>query len=103
VFLMGEDSLRDFPTWYAPERIVTAAELAVAARPGIEADVEAVTRAVPSSVGRVHLIPTEELAISSSAIRRRVRDGQSIQGLVPPAVVGYIRDHHLYAAEESAA
>jgi nicotinate-nucleotide adenylyltransferase len=103
VFLMGEDSLRDFPSWYAPERIVAAAELAVAARPGIEADVEAVTRAVPSAVGRVHLIPTEELAISSSDIRRRVRDGQSIQGLVPPAVANYIRDHHLYAAEETAA
>ena len=46
--------------------------------------------------GRVHLVPTEEIAISSSEIRRRVRKNQSIHGLVPAAVEAYIRDHGLY-------
>ena len=72
-FLMGEDSLRDLPTWHDPERLLRVAELAVAARPGVDADLESVARQVPAVQGRVHLVPTEEIAISSSEIRRRVR------------------------------
>jgi len=95
-FLMGEDSLRDLPAWHDPERLLRAAELAVAARPGVDADLEAVARRVPTVKERVHLVPTEEIAISSSEIRRRVAEHQSIQGLVPAAVEAYIRDHDLY-------
>jgi nicotinate-nucleotide adenylyltransferase len=94
---MGEDSLRDFPTWHAPERIARAAELAVAARPGIDTDLDMIARAVPAAAGRVHLVPTQEIAISSSDIRRRVRSGESIRGLAPPAVERYIYEHRLYA------
>ena len=95
-FLMGEDSLRDLPTWHEPDRLLRIAELAVAARPEVDADLESVARHVPAVQGRVHLVPTEEIAISSSEIRRRVRDHQSIAGLVPAAVEAYIRDHGLY-------
>jgi nicotinate-nucleotide adenylyltransferase len=95
-FLMGEDSLRDLPTWHDPERLLQAAELAVAARPGVDADLESVVRRVPTVQGRVHLIPTKEVAISSSDIRRWVGEHQSIQGLVPSAVEDYIRDRGLY-------
>jgi nicotinate-nucleotide adenylyltransferase len=97
-FLMGEDSLRDLPAWHDPERLLRVAELAVAARPGVDADLESVARQVPAVRRRVHLVPTEEIAISSSEIRRRVRENQSIQGLVPALVETYIRDHGLYSA-----
>lgn len=96
VFLMGEDSLRDFPTWRDPERIAGAAELAVAGRPGVESDVASVTDAIPALRGRVHLIPMPEVAVSSSEIRERIREGQSVNGLIPPAVERYIREHGLY-------
>ena len=95
-FLMGEDSLRDLPSWHDPERLLRIAELGVAARPGVDADLESVARQIPAVRGRVHLVPTEEIAISSSDIRRRVRENQSIQGLVPASVETYIRDHRLY-------
>ena len=97
-FLMGEDSLRDLPTWHDPERILRVAELAVAGRPGVEADLDSVALHVPVVRKRVHLVPTDEIAISSSEIRRRVRDHQSIHGLVPASVDAYIRDHGLYKA-----
>lgn len=96
VFLIGEDSLRDLPTWHDPDRIVAAAELAVAGRPGIDADLEAVARTIPSISERVHIVPMEELATSSSEIRQRVRAGEPLSGLVPPAVAEYIRNHALY-------
>jgi nicotinate-nucleotide adenylyltransferase len=96
-FLMGEDSLRDFPTWHHPDRILNLAELAVAGRPGVDADLERLSRDLPAVKGRVHLVPAEELAISSSDIRRRVRANESIRDLVPPAVADYIGEHNLYA------
>jgi nicotinate-nucleotide adenylyltransferase len=96
-FLMGEDSLRDLPTWHEPERILRVAELAVAARPGVDIDLESIGRHVPAVRNRVHVVPTEEIAISSSDIRQRVKENQSIEGLVPAAVEAYIRDHGLYA------
>ena len=95
-FLMGEDSLRDLPTWHDPERLLRAAELAVAARHGVDADLASIARQIPSVQSRVHLIPTKKIAISSSEIRRRVGEHQSIHGLVPPPVEAYIRDHGLY-------
>lgn len=95
-FLMGEDSLRDLPTWHDPERLLRAAELAVAARPGVDADLASIARQIPSVQSRIHLVPTKEIAISSSEIRRRVGEHQSIHGLVPPPVEAYIRDHGLY-------
>jgi nicotinate-nucleotide adenylyltransferase len=98
-FLMGEDSLRDLPTWHDPERLLRAAELAVAARPGVDADLVSIARQVPAVHGRVHLVPTKEIAISSSEVRRRVAEHQSIQGFVPAAVAAYIRDHGLYTRQ----
>ena len=99
VFLMGEDSLRDLPAWHDPERIIRLAELAVAARPGIETDLDAIERQIPTARGRIFLAPTPEISISSSDIRRRVRDGEPIDTLVPPAVARYIADHGLYRSD----
>jgi nicotinate-nucleotide adenylyltransferase len=96
VFLMGEDSLRDLPTWRDPARILRLAELAVAGRPGIEADLEALAAAIPGFDGRVHIVPAVEVPYSSSDIRDRVRAGQPISGLVPEAVERYILDHGLF-------
>ncbi len=101
VFLMGEDSLRDFPTWHDPARILRLAELAVAGRPGIDADLEALAATIPGFDGRVHIVPTVEVPYSSSDIRERVREGKPITGLVPPMVEQYIREHGLYGARAS--
>ncbi len=99
-FLMGEDSLRDLPTWHDPERLLRVAELAVAARPGVEADLESVARHVPAVQRRVHLVPTKEIELSSSDIRRRVRENEPSHGLVPWPVERYIREHGLYAKRD---
>jgi nicotinate-nucleotide adenylyltransferase len=98
VFLMGEDSLRDLPTWHDPERILHAAELAVAGRPGIDANLDVLTQAIPALSGRVHLAFIDEVPVSSSDIRQRVRENRPIKGLVPAAVESYIRERGLYTS-----
>lgn len=96
VFLMGEDSLRDLPTWHEPERILAHATLGVAARPDVDVDLSSITDVLPSARGRIELVPTPEIAISSSDIRARIKDGRPISYHVPPAVERYIQQHRLY-------
>ena len=96
VFIMGEDSLRDLPTWHEPDRIASLAILAVAARPGVGIDLDAVVRAVPAARDRVRLVPIPLIGISATDIRRRVAAGEPIRYQVPSRVEDYIRRHDLY-------
>jgi nicotinate-nucleotide adenylyltransferase len=100
-FLMGEDSLRDFPTWRDPERILELAELGVVGRPGIDTDLEHLTAALPALAGRVHVAQIDELPYSSSEIRQRVAIGLPIDHLTAKPVVRYIQDHGLYLPQEA--
>jgi nicotinate-nucleotide adenylyltransferase len=95
-FLMGEDSLRDLPTWHDPIRICRAAEIGVARRPGVNVDLAAALAAVPDCRGRLHFVSPPAIGISSSELRRRVRDGEPIAYQVPAAVERYIAEHGLY-------
>ena len=97
-FVMGEDSLRDFPTWREPGRIAALAQLAVVARPNVEADCDAVVRAVPGLAGRIHLVPIPQLDIASHDLRARVAAGRPIAYQVPLAVEEYIAREGLYRA-----
>ncbi len=96
VFLMGEDSLRDLPGWERPHEIVALAEIGVAARPGVDADLSAIHAMLPGSVGRVSLVETTSVGISSTDLRRRVAAGAPIRHQVPLAVEAYIERRGLY-------
>lgn len=99
-FLMGNDSLRDFPNWHGPDRIAALAELGVAARLGAPVDLTALFAAVPATRDRVHLVETPLIGIASRDIRRRVRQGEPIRYQVPPTVETYIRHRGLYLAPD---
>jgi nicotinate-nucleotide adenylyltransferase len=95
-FLMGGDSLAELLTWHNPPRIAAQATLAVLRRPGWEADLEELERAIPGIRERWVWLKDPALDVSATEIRRRVRKGLPISGLVPPAVAEYIYLHHLY-------
>jgi nicotinate-nucleotide adenylyltransferase len=97
-FLIGQDSLRDFPTWHAPAAIAGLARLGVALRPGVVATVEAVNRAVPDTSGRVELVPVPLIDVASRTIRANIRAGGPYRFQVPPAVADYIAERGLYGA-----
>jgi len=96
VFLMGEDSLRDLPTWRRPNEIARLADFGVAARPGVAFDPEATYARVPAARGRVSVVETIQISISSSDIRRRVRTRAPIRHQVPRVVEEYIAERGLY-------
>jgi nicotinate-nucleotide adenylyltransferase len=89
--LLGSDMLMDFPAWRSPDEILVLAELVALTRPGFPIP------ALPPQIRKEVLearIP--EIGISSSEIRRRVREKKSIRYLVPPEVHAYIEMHRLY-------
>jgi nicotinate-nucleotide adenylyltransferase len=95
-FVMGEDSLRDFPRWYAPARVAALAQLAVVTRPNVTVDLDTIVRAVPALAGRVHCVAIPQLDVASHDLRARVAAGRPIAYQVPAEVEAYIAQMGLY-------
>jgi len=95
-FLMGLDSVIDFPNWHEPERIRQLARLAAATRPGYDIDWTPLEKALPGISHEVTLLPMPGVDIASNNIRRRILHGSSIRYLVPEKVRHYIQETGLY-------
>jgi nicotinate-nucleotide adenylyltransferase len=95
-FLMGMDSLSDFPRWHQPDRIAELARLGVARRPGVDVSARDVEMLVPAAQGRIDIVGVPLIDISSSDIRDRIRTGQPYRFQVMPGVSEYIRSRGLY-------
>ncbi len=95
-FLMGLDSVIDFPNWHEPERIRQLARLAAATRPGYDIDWAPLEKALPGISHEVTLLPMPGVDIASNNIRRRILHGSSIRYLVPECVRRYILETGLY-------
>lgn len=95
-FLMGLDSVIDFPNWREPERIRQLARLAAATRPGYDIDWAPLEKALPGISHEVTLLPMPGVDIASNNIRRRILHGSSIRYLVPECVRQYIDERGLY-------
>jgi nicotinate-nucleotide adenylyltransferase len=90
-FVVGMDSLVDMRTWRTPETIFDIATVVAVSRPGFrweDAPAGFREKAVPLDLTQVD--------VSSSRVRRFVREGRSIRYLVPPGVAGYIQREGLY-------
>jgi len=95
-FLMGLDSVIDFPNWHEPERIRQLARLAAATRPGFDIDWAPLDKALPGISHEVTLLPMPGVDIASNNIRRRILHGSSIRYLIPENVRQYILAKGLY-------
>ena len=95
-FLIGGDSLVNFPTWHTPAEIVRHARLAVVHRPNIPLDWATLTAEIPELTGRVMFIPAPEITIASTDIRQRVQAGRTLRYQTPDSVITYIQQNRLY-------
>lgn len=113
VFIVGEDAFAEMGDWRAPERLFALADIAVLTRPPgrLEKLAERIPRVVEGAFefdpdGRrarhreagttLELVPITALDISSSAIRKAVREGRSIRFLVPESIRASIEDGGAY-------
>ena len=103
--LMGDDSLQDFCSWKEPGHICQLAILLVAARPGnADVDLNALRSYLDEArfeLFKNHMIHNLLIEISSSDIRRRVRESKSIRFLLPRAVEKYIETQKLYVDNQA--
>lgn len=98
-FLMGEDSLNDFPTWREPARICDAAVIVVARRHlqhGTGTLTDRVRRIRELYGADVRILRYPYLDIASSTLRDMALAGDSLRYYVPDPVWRYIEEEHLY-------
>ena len=91
VLLIGADQYAGLHTWNGWRELLGQVTLAVANRPGLQRAPDAEVLRHPHRV-----VPLPMLDIAATDIRARVRSGQDISQLVPPAVARYIDSHGLY-------
>lgn len=118
-FILGADAFLEIGTWREHERVLEESLFIVMTRPGTRleeaaevvgaplrkricavADGETVDEAFAGD-HRIFLLPIRALDVSSTEVRRRVRAGKTVAGLVPDAVRDYIRSHGLYKEREA--
>ena len=103
-FILGADAFAEIATWSRYPDVLDLANFVVVSRPGTTLD--SLRERVPSAFDRqssartrVILVESHTPDISSTDIRRRVRAGQPLSGLVPDTVADYIRAQRLYAGQ----
>jgi nicotinate-nucleotide adenylyltransferase len=95
-FIVGGDMAWSLPSWRDPEGILELASLAVAERVGARREEVRSRLGTLAGARRISYIDVPRLDISSSALRRRVREGRPLDYLVADAVADYIEQWRLY-------
>lgn len=98
VFIMGMDSVYILDTWKDAGRLIDICSILVVTRPGyrLDANDPALAKVPANFWKRANFLTIPGIDISSTELRRRVREGEPIRYLVPPAVEKYIHHNALY-------
>lgn len=93
-FVTGADAMLEIFQWKDPAEILSMAHFIAATRPGY--DLAHFEAEAPTGYHNVSVMDIPALAISSTDIRQRVREGRPIRYLVPEGVKSYIEKVGLY-------
>ncbi len=89
-FLVGQDAARSIPDWERGGDVLELARFVVLTRPGHEHD------DAPARIRELEHLMVPALAVSSTDLRRRYREGAATRFQVPPAVDGLVRELGCY-------
>lgn len=93
-FIIGGDMIDYLPHWHQIEELVRLIHFVGVPRPGYEPQNEYARRFV-------QLVPMPQIDISSSLIRQRVSNGQTVRFMVPEVVRKYIEENQLYGSRRT--
>ena len=103
-WLMGADSVKDLPYWYGISELIRVCQLAVMYRAGFDPpDFSAFTPLWgkdQSALLQQNVVKTPLIDASSTEIRALLARGDSVHGLLDPAVLAYIQEKRLYGVEK---
>ena len=104
-WIIGDDNLDKLHEWKSIDRIFKLANFVVLTRGGKSVppamQIRVTTPEKRRSHGAIILADNPTVPISSTEIRRRLYDGESIEDLVPPPVSRYIHHYGLYRKGQS--
>jgi len=100
-FITGADAILEILSWKDTDEIVALAKFIAATRPGydiskIKSLKSTLFRSREEADKKIFLMEIPALAISSTDIRKRIKNCRSINYLVPEGVNNYILKHGLY-------
>ncbi len=93
-FITGLDAMLSITSWFDYEKIPTLCTLVTATRPGW--NVSALKKLPDFILSGLKVIEIPQFAVSSTVVRERIRNNQSIRFLVPHLVEIYIESNRLY-------
>lgn len=100
-FIIGADSLFAIESWVKPERILKACVILAAFRDG--KNMEEMQRQILYLGEKyecdIRLLHTPDMDVSSTDIRKHLRCGEPVDGMVPKEVENYIKEQHLFQGE----
>lgn len=98
-FIIGEDSLADFPKWYMPQEILKLCTVLVYPR-GEGQDVQQKIDEIKAMYGgEIYPINSPVIGISSTEIRGRLKSGKTVRHMIPDKVLEYIEKNKLYTKD----
>lgn len=102
-FITGADAILEILTWKEPHIVIQKCKFIAATRPGYDIlkirslDESLLGRSLQNSDDKViYVMEVPALAISSTDIRRRVKEGRPIKYLLPEGVANYIQKMGFY-------
>ena len=91
--IIGADNAADMATWHDPAGIMEQCTVVAGSR---VTDDRAVDPDILDIAAQILFVETPVVEVSSTDIRRRLRQGLSVRWLVPDSVAQYIRSQGLY-------
>jgi len=96
--LLGGDQAASLRSWHEPEEVLSLATIAVVERTGFARPAIGVQLSGLRGAERLVFFDMPRVDVSSSLVRRRVREGKPIRYLVTDKVANYIGAQSLYGA-----
>ena len=98
-FIIGEDTLFQLHTWRRIDEVITLCTFLVCLRPGEDSGAaQEMAQTWRSRGADIAFMHAPEMAISSTAVRNALAQGDSVTDMLPLAVEQYIRANALYGA-----
>jgi nicotinate-nucleotide adenylyltransferase len=94
--IVGADAFLDLRRWHSPETLLYLADWIVVSRPNFSLRQLDALHLTVEQLQRVHLLDHVHEPASATSIRALLATGSDCASLLPPSVLTYIRNQHLY-------
>ncbi|MDO4291992.1 MAG: nicotinate-nucleotide adenylyltransferase [Eubacteriales bacterium] len=99
-YIVGADTLFHMESWYRPEAIFAGCVTVAAVRDCADEQLEEQARRLADKYSAdIRFLPSLEIGISATEIRRRLREGMSVRYLVPEKVRIFLEENGCYREE----